>query len=132
MMTRYVLSLCTAAALAGATLSAHTTMDQKAEKAGKMEKAMRVTGCVERGSSGSYTLTHATMAEKKSSHKRSTDSTSSSTMDSEHAGMDETLSLMGSTVDFSKHVGHKVTVKGTHDGDGITVTSVKMLAKTCP
>lgn len=98
---------------------------------GKMEKsaAKTYTGCVAAGeTSGTYTLTHATSSQDA---MKKDDAMG-------HDDMGKTLALEGKNVDFSKHVGHKVSVTG-HDGEmamgktppSFSVTSIKGIAGSC-
>jgi hypothetical protein len=120
MMKRYLLSCAIALALACSTLSAQTTATGKPIK---MIKATSLTGCVERDASGAFTLGHITSKAKKSSAPEGA---------GDHAGMGgDQLHLMPSRVDFSTHVGHQVTVKGTQDGNTFKAKSITVLSTTC-
>lgn len=112
---------------------------------GKMDKpaAKTYTGCIAAGqTTGTFTLTHATEA------GMGTGSMGHDAM--AHDMADKTLALEGKNVEFSKHVGHKVSVTG-HDasstmgkpdgmapssgmGKGLpsfSVTSIKAIDGTC-
>ena len=114
---------------------------------GKMDKpmanAMTYTGCVAAGSEpGTYMLTHMTsdMVSQK-------DTMGKDTMSKD--AMPSSMMLMGTKIDFSKHVGHKVSVTGTMEkmdgmgktdamaksgtmsGMGMMVTSMKMMGTSC-
>jgi hypothetical protein len=91
-------------------------------KAGKMIKAMSLTGCVERDASGAFALTHVTSK---------LPARQAPTASADHAGMGDALRLMGSSVDFSTRVGQRVTVKGARDGDTFTAKTVKMVSSSC-
>ena len=126
-MTRLMTAVC-CACLMGAAAAAQTgsmdKMDKDKMAKDKMGKPVMVTGCVAAGSeAGHYMLTNGMMAG---------DTTGKS------------YDLMGG--ELKAHVGHKVEVTGTMD-DGkmgkdkmamsdmhtaLHVTSVKMIAATCP
>jgi hypothetical protein len=116
-----------------------------------MGKEKTYTGCVEAGSSaGTFMLTH-TMADmdmgkdamKKDAMKKDAMAKDSMGHDA-MAPMDMTIT--STKIDLSKHVGHKVSVKGTSDGmgmgmakpedgdkkmSGLSVMSIKMISATC-
>ena len=118
MMKIDIFSCGVALALACSTLSAQTTTGKPI----KMIKATSLTGCVERDASGAFTLGHITSKVKKNSAPEGA---------GDHAGMGDELHLMPSRVDFSKHVGHQVTVKGAQDGNTFKAKSLTMIAPTC-
>jgi hypothetical protein len=107
----------------------------------KMDKSISTektyTGCVEAGSAaGSFTLTHVTADTGKDTVKK--DSMGKDAM------APSTLTIAGTEVDLSKHVGHKVSVTGAEDkreteksvavAKGIpafTVQSLRMIATSC-
>ena len=77
---------------------------------GKMDKpaSKTYTGCVAAGEmNGTYTLTHATASQDAMKKDDGMGAMG-------HEEMGKTLALQGQNVDFSKHVGHKVSVTG-HD-----------------
>jgi hypothetical protein len=114
-------------------------------KMGKMKAkdAMRTetnyTGCIERSPDGVYTLAHAMAADAAMKKPMAKDSMAKDSMATDSMmkdAMAPALGLSSTSVDLAKHVGHKVTVKGT-SGDTMggmatfTVTSVKMVAASC-
>jgi hypothetical protein len=125
--------------------------DGTAANAGKMDKmAMKdttYTGCVEAGGApSSFTLTHLA-----ADHHMGKVATKKDTMAKDGMGQDAMAptmwSLTSSSVDLSKHLGHKVTVTGSPaqgkmDAMGkdamaksapvFTVASLKMVAASCP
>lgn len=111
------------ALLATAALSAAQDkpmpMDKKMDKMDKqMEKTL--TGCVTKSASGVFMLDHAMAADMA---KMKDDA------------MAPAPALASKNIDLSKHVGHKVSVKGREDMmDGkttFTVKSLKMIANSC-
>ena len=135
--------------------------DGTAANGGKMDKmAMKdttYTGCVEAGGApSSFTLTHLAAddhmgkdAMKKDTMKKDTMKNDTMAKDgmSQDAMAPPTWSLASSSVDLSKHLGHKVTVTGSPaqgkmDAMGkdtmgksapvFTVTALKMVAASCP
>ena len=99
-----------------------------------MKSEMTYTGCLERSSEGAITLAHA-MAPKGAAKKTmSKDAMAHDSMMKD--AMEPALTLSSTSVDLAKHLGHKVTVKGT-TGDMMggtttfTVTSMKMVATKC-
>ena len=117
---------------------------------GKMDKpaAKTYTGCIAAGqTTGTFTLTHAAEA------GMGKDSMSKDGMKKDamaHDMADKTLALEGKNVDFSKHVGHKVSVTGNDasstmgkpdgmapsngmgkDLPSFSVTSIKAIEGTC-
>ena len=143
-MTRMMLGGLAAALIATtATVGAKDAMKT-------MEKSY--TGCLERTSNGGYTLTHAmaagTMADKPMKKDAMKDSMKDNTMHDMKDGSMSTdsmmkkdsmasdaLTLSSSSVDLSKHVGHKVSVKGVEDQmngmTSVTVKSLKMVGTSC-
>jgi len=108
------------------------------------------TGCVEAGSTpGMFTLTHLTVdGMSKDSMKK--DAMNKETMNHDTTNKDamapSAVSLTSSSIDLSKHVGHKVSVTGsaahgkmdTMESDAmrnatsaLTVKSLKMVAASC-
>jgi hypothetical protein len=120
------------AALACTALSAQTatSMDKKVDPA-KLGTEMSLTGCVEGSkASGAFMLTHAMAPMAKDAvANEQRPAMAKDAMPSGHEG--EKVNLIGKEVDFTKHVGHKVTVKGMKDGDAFTAKSVTMVATTC-
>ena len=112
----------------------------KGDKMDKMEmKDATYTGCIEAGgTSGTFVLTHV------ADDHMAKDAMSKDTMAT-------TLTLSSTSVDLSKHVGHKVSVTGSpahgkmdamgkdtmakdgmaKDGSTLTVRSLKMVAASC-
>lgn len=96
-------------------------------------KAKTYTGCVEAGSvAGAFTLGHATreMAmgkDNKDGMKK--DAMGKGTMDVAALS----IPISSKKVDLRKHIGHQVSVTGAEDSmHALTVSSLKMLASTCP
>ena len=144
----------TAAVLFGATLQAQhpaSGHDQTANQSAKA-KTTTLTGCVAAGTEpGTFRLTNVTR-EGVSASKSAPAGTSGTAMP-----MVDSVMLMGTKVDLSKHVGHKVSVTGTPFGQAeardhakpekpgdhaktpqpapnqamLTVTSLKMIATSC-
>ena len=128
-----------------AFLTAQAPAGQSAQKPAHVITA---TGCVAMGAgAGEFTLTNATLmpaaAEKAGPPAKGK-------TDADHA---MSYLLLGTTSDLKAHVGHKVTVTGTHikpefskttppserdkasrpmSGGTLNVTSVKMVSSTCP
>ncbi len=128
----------------------------KGDKMDKMEmKDATYTGCVEAGTAaGTFMLTHV------SADHMGNDAMKKDTMAKDGMGKDAmasaNLTLTGSSVDLSKHVGHKVSVTGSaahgkmdamgkdtmgkdamakdgmvKDAPAFTVKSLKMIAASC-
>jgi pentapeptide MXKDX repeat protein len=123
----------------------------KGDKMDKMEmKDATYTGCIEAGTAaGTFMLTHV------SGDHMGKDAMKKDTMAKDGMGKDAmasaNLTLTGSSVDLSKHVGHKVSVTGsaahgkmdgmgkdamakdgmTKDAPAFTVKSLKMIAASC-
>ena len=127
-----------------------------AANGGKMDKmAMKdttYTGCVEAGGApSSFTLTHLAADDHMGKDGMKKDAMKKGTM-AKDAMVQPTWSLASSSVDLSKHLGHKVTVTGSpaqgkmdamgkdtmgKDAMGksapvFTVTALKMVAVSCP
>jgi len=122
-----------------------------AANGGKMDKmAMKdttYTGCVEAGGAPSrFMLTHLAADDHMGKDAMKKDTMAKDGM-SKDAMAPTTWSLASSSVDLSKHLGHKVTVTGSpaqgkmdtmgKDAMGkgapvFTVTSLKMVAASCP
>ena len=125
--------------------------DQTA-KQNEKTKTTTLTGCVAAGTEpGTFTLTNVTR-EAGATTKSAPAGTSGTAKP-----MADSVMLMGNKVDFSKHVGHKVSVTGTPSDHGqgrdhaktekpgdhakmpptdtaqtmLTVTSLKMVATSC-
>ncbi len=132
-------------AQSGGTMAKGDKMDKK-----EMMDA-NYTGCVEAGSAaGTFMLTHVATADhmrkdmmKKDAMEKDTMTKNSVTKD---AMAPTTLTLTGSPVDLSKHLGHKVSITGSlaHEkmdamekgtmgksAPTFTVKSLKMVAATC-
>ena len=136
MLVAFVLPVV-AGALSGTTA--------KGDKMDKMEmKDATYTGCIEVGSTaGTFTLTHV------ADDHMAKDAMKKDTMGKDT--MATTLTLSSTSVDLSKHVGHKVSVTGSaahgkmdamgkdtmakdgmaKDGSTLTVRSLKMVAASC-
>lgn len=115
-------------------------------------KSKTYTGCIEAGASaGTYTLTHAMADMHMGKDAMSKDAMKKDGMAKE--GMaPANLMLHSTSVDLSKHVGHKVSVTGAEGAMGkgmakpdamakpgemdasmpmLTISSIKMIAATC-
>jgi pentapeptide MXKDX repeat protein len=135
--------------------------DGTAVNGGKIDKmAMKdttYTGCVEAGGApSSFTLTHLAADDHMGKDAMKKDAMKKDTMAKDGMSRDAmappTWSLASSSVDLSKHLGHKVTVTGSpaqgkmdamgkdtmgKDAMGksapvFTVTALKMVAASCP
>jgi hypothetical protein len=145
-MTNWTFAVVAVAVAAAVGVRAQSGGNTGMEK-GKMDKpmanAMTYTGCVAAGSQpGAYMLTH--MTSEMGSHK---DTMGKDAMSKD--AMPSSMMLMGTKVDFSKHVGHKVSVTGTMEkmdgmattdamaksgtmsGIRMMVTSMKMMGTSC-
>ena len=101
---------CFAAAMVGAAMLVGASVSLVAQekipqlpREGRMDaESVTVVGCVEKGSaSGTYTLTNIAPAPE--------------SKDKDKAALTPlTLALAGTDVDLSQHVGHKVSLTGTH------------------
>jgi pentapeptide MXKDX repeat protein len=133
-----------AAAQASGTMAKGDTMDKM-----KMKDAT-YTGCIEAGTAaGTFMLTHVAAdvmgkdAMKKDTMKK--DTMAKDTM-SKEAMAPTALTLSSSSVDLSKHMGHKVAITGSaahgkmdtmakdammKDASAFTVKSLKMVAASC-
>jgi hypothetical protein len=96
--------------------------------------AKTMVGCIEKAESGSLTLTHAMPADdmRKSSVAKGDMAKDSMARDM----MMPAVELSSKKVDLSKHVGHKVSLKGVAGAmmNGMatfTVDSVKMISASC-
>ena len=114
----------------GAVLAfAATAVMAAAARSTPMAAAKTMVGCIEKSESGSLTLTHAMPAGDmgKSSMAKS---------DMAKDTMMPAVELSSKKVDLSKHLGHKVSLKGVA-GDMMngtatfTVDSLKMIAASC-
>ena len=128
-MMSSVVVLVTAVLSAGVAAQSSATAT-KDDKMGKMAmKDATHTGCIEAGSTqGTFALKLAAddhMAMKK-------DTTKKDTM-TKDAMTPTTMSLTSSSVDLSKHLGHKVSVTGSHDKATapFAVKTLKMVAASC-
>jgi hypothetical protein len=145
-MTKWTVVVAAVAVAAAVGVRAQAGGDTGMGK-GKMDKpmakAMTYTGCIAAGSQpGTYMLTH--MASDMGMKK---DTMGKDTMSKD--AMPSSMTLMGTKVDFSKHVGHKVSVTatmekadgmaktdamakpGTMPGMSLMVTSMKMMGTSC-
>jgi hypothetical protein len=150
-MTKWTFAAVVVAAAAAVGVRAQSGGNTGMEK-GKMDNpmanAMTYSGCVAAGSQpGTYLLTHmaSDMGTKKDTMGK--DAMGKDTMSKD--AMPSSMMLMGTKVDFSKHVGHKVSVTGTMEkmdgmgktdamakpgkmpGMGMMVTSMKMMGTSC-
>ena len=129
----------------------------KGDKMDKMEMMdANYTGCVEAGSAaGTFMLTHVATADHMRKDMMKKDAMEKDTMTKDAMAKDRmshesmaptTLTLTGSSVDLSKHLGHKVSITGSLAHEKMdamekgrmgkstptfTVKSVKMVAATC-
>ena len=147
---KWMMSSVGALVTAVLAMSVLAQSDGTAANGGKMDKmAMKdttYTGCVEAGGApSSFTLTHLA-----ADHHMGKDAMKKDTMAKDGMGQDAMAptmwSLTSSSVDLSKHLGHKVTVTGSPaqgmDAMGkdamaksapvFTVASLKMVAASCP
>lgn len=127
-----------------------TAQDRKMDdKMTTMKSETSYTGCVERSPDGAFTLGHAMASGATTKKSMGKDSMAKDSMAKDSMAKDSmahdsmmkdamasTLALTGTSVDFAKHVGHKVTVKGvagdTMDGMAtFTVKSIKMIGSSC-
>jgi hypothetical protein len=149
-MTKWTVAVAAVAVAAVVGVRAQAGGDTRGK--GKMDKpmanAMTYTGCVAAGSQpGTYMLTHmaSDMGMKKDTMGK--DAMAKDTMSKD--AMPSSMTLLGTKVDFSKHVGHKVSVTGTMEkmdgmaktdamaksgamsGMSMMVTSMKMMGTSC-
>ena len=122
----------------------------KGDKMDKMEmKDTTHTGCIEAGSApGTFMLTHLAADDHMGKNRMKKDTMKTATMAHDTMGKDAmaqtTFSLSSASVDLSKHVGHKVSVTGSHGKmdamekdtmakgtPAFTVKSLKMVAASC-
>jgi pentapeptide MXKDX repeat protein len=115
----------------------------------KMKSEMSYTGCIERSPDGAFTLGHAMATSATAKKSMPGDSMAKDSMAKDAMAKDSmthdsmmkdamasTLGLTSTSVDFAKHVGHKVTVKGVA-GDTMgglatfNVKSIKMVGSSC-
>ena len=119
-------------------------------KGDKMDKremmGANYAGCIEAGSAaGTFTLTHVATADHMGKDMMKKDAMAKDGMSHESMAP-TTLTLTGSSVDLSKHLGHKVSVTGSlaHEQmeamekdpmststSAFTVKSLKMISATC-
>ena len=117
------------AVLSGGVAAQSSATAAKDDKMGNMAmKDATHTGCIEAGSTkGTFTLmVAADMAMMKK------DSTTKDTP-TKDAMTPTTMSLTSASVDLSKHLGHKVSVTGSHDNATapFAVKTLKMVAASC-
>ena len=102
-------------------------------------ETMTMVGCIEKAESGSLTLTHAMPADDMDKSSMPKDSMKKDSMSKDSMAKDmmmPAVELSSKKVDLSKHVGHKVSLKGV-SGDMMngmatfTVDSLKMIAASC-
>ena len=139
MLIAAVLSVA-ASAQSGGTMAKGDKMDQ-------MAKDQTYTGCVEAGTAGgTFMLTHIA-ADHMGKDAMKKDTMAKDNM-SKDAMAPTTLTLASSSVDLSKHLGHKVSIIGSQaasgkmdamkkdamakDASAFTVKSLKMVAASCP
>jgi pentapeptide MXKDX repeat protein len=129
----------------------------KGDKMDKMEMMdANYTGCIEAGSAaGTFMLTHVATADHMGKDMMKKDAMAKDNMAKDAMAKDgmshesmvpTTLTLTGSSVDLSKHLGHKVSITGSlaHEKmdsmekgtmgtstSTFTVKSLKMVAATC-
>ncbi len=130
-----------------------TAQDRKMDdKMTTMKSETSYTGCVQRSQDGAFTLGHAMASGATTKKSMAKDSMAKDSMAKDSMAKDakdsmahdsmmkdamaSTLALTSTSVDFGKHVGHKVTVKGvagdTMDGMAtFTVKSIKMIGSSC-
>ena len=124
----------------GAVLAfAATAVMAAAGQSKPMASAKTMVGCVEKSESGSLTLTHAMAADDMDKSSMPKDSMKKDSMGKDSMAKDmmmPAVELSSKKVDLSKHVGHKVSLKGV-SGDMMngmatfTVDSLKMIAASC-
>ena len=124
----------------GAVLAfAATAVMAAAGQSKPMAAAKTMVGCVEKSESGSLTLTHAMPADDMDKSSMAKDSMKKDSMSKDSMAKDmmmPAVELSSKKVDLSKHVGHKVSLKGV-SGDMMngmatfTVDSLKMIAASC-
>jgi hypothetical protein len=119
----------------------------KGDKMDRMEMMdANYTGCIEAGSAaGTFMLTHVATADHMGKDIMTKDAMAKDRMSHESMAP-TTLTLTGSSVDLSKHLGHKVSITGSLPHEKMeamekgtmgkstspfTVKSLKMVAATC-
>jgi hypothetical protein len=122
-----------AAVLSVGVAAQSSSTPAKDDKMGKMTmKDATHTGCIEAGSTkGTFTLkVAADMAMKDMAMKKDATTKDTPTKD---AMAPTTMSLTSASVDLSKHLGHKVSVTGSHDKATapFAVKTLKMVAASC-
>lgn len=143
-MRKTLLGVCVAAGLTATVLAQDKTMPMSQKDHMATEKSY--SGCIERGESNAYVLTHAVAVEAKSKDKKPAMKDDGMMKDDAmkkddammkgDAMMTAPLHLSGASSDLAKHAGHKVTITGT-DGDQMNgvatfkVKSLKMIAASC-
>lgn len=130
--------------------------DAKMDDMSGMKAEKSYTGCLERSQDGAFTLAHAMASDttdkasmmKKSTTKKSMpkesnmhdtmakDAMAHDSMAKDSMAMAPALRLSSTSADLSKHVGHKLKVKGVAGDtmDGMTsfvVKSIKMVGSSC-
>ena len=122
-----VLSSVGVAAQSGDTMA-------KGDKMGKMTmKDATHTGCIEAGTApGTFTLTHLAADDHMAKDAMKKETMTKESM-SKGAMATPTLSLTSTSADLSKHLGHKVSVTGSHDKatSPFVVKTLKMVAASC-
>jgi hypothetical protein len=124
----------------GVLVAAVLSVGVSAQSGGTMAKGDKMatkdathTGCIEAGSApGTFTLTHLAADDHMGKAPMKMDTMTKESM-SKGDMAPPTLSLTSSSVDLSKHLGHKVSVTGSHDKatSPFAVKSLKMVAATC-
>jgi hypothetical protein len=113
-MRRLKVAFCIALVCA---LAAGASAAAKGKSSHKSSGAMGVTGCL-KGSGDSFTLTPVSSGKGKASAA---------------AKADWTLTGATPAMKLSEHVGHKVRVTGTKEGENtLKIKSMKHIAATCP
>jgi hypothetical protein len=139
-MKRAVFGACCAVALTAVIVSAQDK-NMPMNKMDHMSTEKTYSGCLESSETGSYSLTHLTAADAKTSMRKSDSMMKSESMKKDDAmGKDAmtpaSLSLSAPGKDLRKYVGRRVTVTGS-DGDsmnGMTtfkVKSLKTVGRSC-
>ena len=139
-MKRAVFGGCLAVAFTAVIVNAQDK-NMSMHKMDHMSIEKTYSGCLESSQTGSYSLTHLTAADAKTSMRKNDPMMKADSMKKDHAmGKDAmapaSLSLSASGKDLSKYVGRKVTVIGS-EGDSMngmatfTVKSLKTIGKSC-
>jgi hypothetical protein len=148
-MSKGMFNVLVCAVVSSAVLAAQDKkMDSmKMDKMDKMAAEKTYTGCLVKSENGGFSLSSPMAADamkkpmaKDSMKGMAKDSMGKDSMAKDDIGMNkdgmmQRLSLSSSSVDLSKHVGHKVSVKGAEDKmNGMatfSVKSLKMIAASC-